>query len=255
MSRNYFIKENGEKYQFREFKKGKIIWRKGRSQGLKGAKGRIGDIKKYCNDLLKYKSKIKILEIGAGFGQALLELKEIFSDKIEIYGTNYEKEFNKKLVKEYARDNGFSIKEKDIPKIYILDAGKKLRFNSNSFDFIFCQATMQYIIDRALFIEEANRILTKQGTAVLELQEFRDDHPKEHKEMIEILEGAKKINFLKHLKNFKNIKIKKSKGRDWHYIIMKKSKDFDLRLKLIKSIPLENKTKKLWGEKVIFKLK
>jgi ubiquinone/menaquinone biosynthesis C-methylase UbiE len=251
--KNYFIKDNGEKYQFREFRKGKIIWREGRSQGLDGAKGRIGNLKRYCNDLLKNKSKIKILEIGTGFGQALLELKVIFGDKIEICGTNYEKEFNKKLVKEYVKDNGFSIKEKDIPKIYILDAGKKLRFNSNSFDFVFCQATMQYIIDRALFIEEVNRILTTSGIGVLELQEFRNDHPMEHKEMIEIWKEKKKINFLKYLENFKNIKIKKSKGRDWHYIIMKKRKYFDLKLKLIKFIPLEDKAKKLWGIKVIFK--
>jgi len=252
--KNYFIKKNGEKYIFREVKKGKIIWGKGRSQGLKGAKGRIGDIRKYCKDLLKNKPKINVLEIGTGFGRALLELKKIFGDKIGIYGTNYEREFNKRLVKEYAKDNGFSIKEKDMPKIYILDAGKKLPFKKEGFDFIFCQATMQYIIDRALFIEEVNRILTKQGRAVLELQEFRDDHPKEHKEMIEIWKSKKKINFLKYLKNFKNIKIKKSQGRDWHYIIMKKAKGFDLKLKLVKSISLENKTKKLWGEKVIFEV-
>ena len=79
-----------------------------------------------------------------------------------------------------------------------------------------------------LFIEETNRILTKQGLAVLELQEFRDDHPKEHKEMIEIWKNNKKINTLKYLKNFKNIKIKKSKGRDWHYIIMKKTKNLNI---------------------------
>jgi len=253
--KNYFIKKNRETYHFKEFKKGKIIWRKGRSQGLEGAKGRIGDIRKYCKDLLKNKPKIKILEMGTGFGKALLELKKIFGDKVEIYGTNYEKEFNKKLIKEYAKDNRFSIKEKDIPKIYILDAGKKLLFRNNFFDLVFCQATMQYIINRALFIEEVNRILTKQGIAVLELQEFRNDHPKEYKDMIEIWKNNKKINFLKYLKKFKNIKIRKSRGRDWHYIIIKKGKDFDLKLKLIKSISLENKAKKLWGEKVIFELK
>ena len=158
MNKNYWIKKRG--------KKGEIIWRTGRSQGLKGAKGRVGDISKQIRELLKNKNKIKILEIGAGFGMALLELKQIFGDQIEVFGTNYEAEWNQKLTEEYALNKKFS--KEEIPKIYTkIDAGKKLPFKNNSFDFIFCQATMQYISDRALFIEESNRILTKNGIAIL----------------------------------------------------------------------------------------
>lgn len=254
--RNYILKKNREKYVFREFKKGKTLWRKGRAQGLEGAKGRIGDIKKYCNNLLKKKSKIKILEVGAGFGRALLELKQIFGDKIEIYGTNYEKEFNEKLIKKYAKDNGFPIKEKDLPKIYILDASKKLPLKGNFFDLVFCQATMQYIEDRVLFLEEVNRILTKQGIALLELQEYRGDHPKEYKNLIEIWADGKRVDVLKYLKKFKNIKIRKSKGRDWHYIVMKKKRNLNLGLKLVHAIELENEIYNgWWGIKVIYILK
>ena len=251
MAKNYILKKSGEKYYFKEIKNGKIIWRKGRSQGLEGAKGRIGDISKQIKEILKDKEKIKILEIGAGFGRALLELKKIFGDRIEVFGTNFEKEFNQKLTKEYAIDQEFSIKE--IPKIYPnFDAGKKFPFKNNSFDFVFCQATMQYISDRALFIEEVNRILTKEGIAILELQEYRKDHPKEYEHLIEIWDNGKKTNFLRYLGKFKNMKIKKSKGRDWHYLIMKKSKNLKLGLKLVQVIDLENDIcSGWWGKKVI----
>lgn len=242
MKKNNWIKK--------EDKKGKIIWRKGRASGLKESKGRIGDITKNIKELLKKKKRIKILEIGAGYGTTLLELKTIFRKKIETFRTNYEKDWNQKLTNEYALSQDFS-KDK-IPKIYIkIDAGKKLPFRNKSFDFVFCQATMQYIIDRALFIEEVNRILTNQGIAVLELQEYRSDHPKKYENLIEVWNNDKKIDFLKYLKKFKNIRIKKSKDRDWHYIIMRKAKKLDLSLKLIRYVDLE-KDFGLWGKKVIY---
>lgn len=244
-TKNYWIKKKDEK--------GNIIWRSGRAQGLDGAKKRIGDIKQDIRSILKRKRKIRILEIGCGFGRALLELKRIFGKKVEVIGTNYESNWNQKLTNEYAFHQGFS--KEEIPKIYILDAGKKLPFKKESFDFVFCQATMQYIINRALFIEESNRILTKEGLAVLELQEFRDDHPEKYKELIEISQGNRKVDVLKYLKKFRNISIKKSKGKWWHYIIMKKANNFDLKLKLIKSINLEAISSKFWGKKVIYEVR
>ena len=250
--KNYTIKKSGEKYHFKEIKNNKIIWRKGRAQGLEGAKGRIGNISRQINELLRNKKKIRVLEIGAGFGRALLELKKTFEEKIEVFGTNFEKEFNQKLTKEYAVDQGFLNNE--VPKIYPnFDAGKKFPFENNTFDFVFCQATMQYISDRALFIEETNRILTKEGVAVLELQEHRKEHPKEYENLIEIWDNGKRINFLKYLGNFKNMQIKKSNGRDWHYLIMKKTRNLKLGLKLIQIIDLENDIYSgWWGKKVIY---
>jgi ubiquinone/menaquinone biosynthesis C-methylase UbiE len=244
MNKNYWIKKKG--------KGGEIIWRKGRSQGLAGAKGRIGNISKQIKEILKKKKQIKILEIGAGFGRALLELKQKFGEKVKVFGTNYESEWNQKLTREYASDQKFS--KEDIPKIYTnFDAGEKLPFKNNSFDFVFCQATMQYIKDRVFFIEEVNRILTKEGMGVLELQEYRSDHPKEYENLIEIWDKGKRIDFVKYLKNFKNMQIKKSKGRDWHYLIIKKAKNTKLKLKLVHSIDLENDIYSgWWGKKVIY---
>ncbi len=246
MRKNYWIKK--------EDKNGGIIWRRGRAQGLEGAKGRIGNITKQIEELLKKKKKIKVLEIGTGFGRALLELKQKFGERIETHGTNYEKEWNQKLTAQYSLDQGFSREE--IPKIYTkIDAGKKLRFKSNNFDFVFCQATVQYIIDRALFIEEVNRVLIKGGIAVLELQEYRSDHPKKYQNMFEIRKDNKVISTIKYLNNFGNIKVRKSLGRDWHYIIMSKVKKLNLKLKLIKHIHVEKINKNWWGTKIICEIR
>lgn len=231
-------------------------WKKGRSLGLEGALGRIGNLTNYVKQILKRKSKVKVLEVGCGYGRALLELKKIFGDRIEIAGTNLEKEYNLALTKKYAISQGLFFGDKNLPKIYALDAGKKLPFKNKSFDFIFCQATMQYISDKILFIQETNRVLTKEGMAVLELQEFRDDHPREYRDMIEVWDNGKKVNILSHLKKFKNIQIKKSTGRCWHYLIMKKNSNFNLNLRFVYFINLGEISPSpiFWGGKSVYVL-
>ena len=79
--------------------------RQGRAKGLfgkKGAEGRVGDVVKYIKQLLKKKKQIKVLEVGTGYGRALLELKKIFGEKIETHGINLEPEWNQNLVRKYA---------------------------------------------------------------------------------------------------------------------------------------------------------
>lgn len=231
--------------------------RQGRAKGLfgeKGAEGRLGNVINYTKEVLKKKQKAKILEVGTGYGRALLELKQIFGDKVETYGINLEKNWNLSLCKKYAKQEGFS--SKNIPdKIYILDAAKKLPFKSGTFDIIFNPATMQYLSDKIQFIEEAHRILTKEGIAALELEQYRPTHPVEYQNNIEIWDKeGKRIDVLNYLKKFKNIQVKKSKNRPWHYILMKKVKNFNLGLKLIKYINLEEiaPSPVFWGSKSIY---
>ncbi len=234
-----------------------VVWNRGRLRGLKEANERIGDLPKEVNRLLCTKKRIKVLEVGCGYGRILLELKKIFGDKIETHGINLEPRWNKNLVKRFALANKiFTKKEvnKNLPKIHILDAGKKLPFKRDSFDLIFAQATVQYINDKALFLEEVNRLLTKKGISFIELQEFKRKHPQEYKNLFEVWDDCKLINSISYLRKFKNIKIKKMRLRDWHVLIIRKGKKFKLNLKLNRAFDLNKICKKWWGSKAIYVL-
>lgn len=76
-------------YNFKKVNGKKVIeWNRGRRRGIKEASERIGDYVKDIQNLINKKGKIKILEVGAGYGRSLLELKKEFGEKIEIHGIN-----------------------------------------------------------------------------------------------------------------------------------------------------------------------
>jgi len=243
-------------YNFKKIKGKKVIeWNKGRLRGITESKERIGDITLLIKKQLKEKRKIRVLEVGCGYCRALMELKKLFGDKIETHGINLEKRWDVKLARRYGlKHKIFTKKEidKNLPKIYILDAGKKLPFKSGSYDFIFSQASVQYIHDKALFLEEVNRLLSKNGTAIIELQEYKPKHSIEYKNLFEIWHKDKIIRSMDYLKRFKNIKFKKYKWES-HVLEIKKSKNFKLNLKLITSFDLNNINPTWWGTKAIYK--
>ena len=250
-------------YNFKKINGKKVIeWNRGRKRGVKELGENIGDYVKDIRGLVNKKGKIKILEIGTGYGKSLLELKKEFGDKIETHGINLEPRWNLDLVKKFAlHHNIFSKKElkENLPKIHILDAGKKLPFKSESFDFIYSIASIQYIHDKALFLEEMNRILKKEGIAKLQ-HSFKksESYPQELRNLFEIWDKGKRIevkNYVLKMKKLKNIKFNKTKTNTIGYLLMTKGKNFKLGLKYITSFDLHNLGEDLWGTKVIYTVK
>ncbi|MDP2628595.1 MAG: class I SAM-dependent methyltransferase, partial [Nanoarchaeota archaeon] len=166
------------------------VWNRGRSRGLEQAKEILGDLRREVNALLKTKNKIKILEVGCGYGRVLLELKKIYGDKIETYGINKEPKWNLKLIKIFGvAEKIFSKKEiaKNLPKLTICKVNRKIPFKSNTFDLVFSERTIQYISDKAKYLEELNRIATSGGIILTDIQDGTENR-------WEILNKNKKIS-------------------------------------------------------------
>ncbi len=184
-------------YNFKKVNGKQIIeWNRGRLRGLSEAKERLGDLVKECNKILKTKKKIKVLEIGCGYAKILIELKKVFGNKIETHGINLEERWRIELVKKFTLSNKLcSNKEfKDLaPKIHIADVGIKIPLKSNSFDLIFSQASFQYVHDKAKALEEINRLLTKEGKAIIELQELKSTPLIGYRELFDVFDKDKRL--------------------------------------------------------------
>ena len=250
-------------YNFKKVEGKKVIeWNKGRRRGIKEASERIGNYVKDIQHLISKKGKIKVLEVGAGYGRSLLELKKEFGENIEASGINLEPRWNLKLVKRFGLHHKIFSKEeieKNLPKLYILDAGKKLPFKSESFDFIYSVSSIQYIHDKALFLEEMNRILKKDGIARLhDAFKKKENYPVELMNLFDIWMNGKRIevkDYILNVKKFKNIQFNKTKENPMGYLLMKKGENFKLDLKYISSFDLHGLGENLWGSKVIYKAK
>ncbi len=247
----YWIKKVGGKKQ--------RVWNYGRSRGLKEVKNIIGDVEKEVTILLKNKKKIKILEIGCGYGKLLLELKKIFGDRVSTFGVNKEKAWNLALIKKFAiAEKIFSKEEvtKNLPKLYTLDVDKKFPFKNNSFDLVISVRTIQYISNKAKFLENLNRIVNISGIVITDIQDGSKDKPVEFRHRWEILDKNKKISIYQLLSKKKGVHLYKERGNPQDkYLKMKKDPKFNLNLKLVSSFDLHKINSDWWGTKSVFVLK
>jgi SAM-dependent methyltransferase len=232
------------------------LWKEGREKGLAELEKRIGNISEIISSLLKDKQKLKILEFGCGYCHAILDLKKKFGDKVEIRGINKEKDYNVGLTRSYALDKGLFSEEdidKNLPSIHIIDANNGLSFKDGEFDLIYGQHSFQYIKEKAFLLEEFNRILNNEGLAHIDIVRYFGNDWSD--QINEVVEDGKTIDFLDYLRRYENLKIEKSKERPYGYLVMKKSPEFKLGLKLVSTKKLNEINKDWWGVKSRFVVK
>ncbi len=115
--------------------------------------------------------KTRVMEIGAGNGRVLMELKKLFPE-VEFYGINKEKTHTF-----YRRESfiltalkfeiftKFDVEQIDLPYIVFqdLDFGGRIPYDQNKFDVIYSQATLPHIKYKFELFNEIMRVLRPGG--------------------------------------------------------------------------------------------
>lgn len=227
-----------------------------KTRGLTEAREKLGDLPKIISQILKKKSRIKILEVGCGYGKVMMELTRLFGNKIDIIGMNLkQKHGSRNKMIDFAIQEGIftpeKIKKIKIPKIIYGDAGEKLPIKSKSIDLVISQVTVMFFKDKIHFYEEVARVLKKNGIALIsghnnyKVQEQLGD-------LLKIHDKEKQIAFKDYIKKFKLIKYVKMKTGANPIQIQSGKLKFNLKLKSTKNI---NKLNKEWfGTQSIYEL-
>ncbi len=115
--------------------------------------------------------KTRVMEIGAGNGRVLMELKKLFPD-VEFYGINKEKTHTFYRRESYILTalkfeifTKFDIEQVDLPYIVFqdLDFGARIPYDQNKFDVIYSQATIPHIKYKFELFNEIMRVLRPGG--------------------------------------------------------------------------------------------
>jgi len=234
------------------------VWNTGRCRGIEDYSKRIGN---FYDEIEKgaEKGRVRVLDLGCGYGNVLLDLKRLLGDKIETYGINLEPRWNLKLIRQFGLAEKIFTKadiDKNLPKLYIGESSKGLPYSSNYFDYILSVASMQYVPDKARLIEECNRVLKKDGICRIQHGFTKHNYVPEYKNHFEIWDNkGKRIDWRNYLNKFKNIQFKTEKGIWEPYLILKKAKNFNLGLKLISSLDVNKINLDWWGTKSVYIIK
>jgi ubiquinone/menaquinone biosynthesis C-methylase UbiE len=105
--------------------------------------------------ILKYKKKVRVLDIGCGTGNYLFKQHEYFKDKgdVEWYGIEPSEAMYDVLM-EHKGDRDIHVK---------LAGAEEIPFEDFSFDYIICNHSYHHFTDKAKAFSEIYRVLLKRG--------------------------------------------------------------------------------------------
>ena len=180
----------------------------------------------------------KILEIGCGYGQVLLDLFLLYGYDVELHGINRSRgngtfETVIKVGKYKGKLNLDSEFIKRIITIEYCDAGLGLPYSDGYFDLVISQMAIIYVRDKVKLIEDVSRVLAPAGFALLHTQFNRPELHAKQRYSIEILEKGKILELENFFSRFSNLRYERMNKGD--VIVLEGGGHLNLGLKLIKS--------------------
>jgi SAM-dependent methyltransferase len=126
--------------------------------------------------------RVEVLEVGFGYGRALLELSWRFrDDDVGFHGVDLNRYVDgddqlREIAETYGPIPSADLAAATLPSLHYYDA-TQLQFPEDSLDFVYSAVTIRFMRDKALFVEEVARVLRPGGTAVLHISEGHWDYP------------------------------------------------------------------------------
>lgn len=201
------------------------------------------------------KLPFRILEIGCGFGQLLLDIRIAFGNKVELHGINLEKDsvdIDRTLrVGKYKNKDMSDLNINNCGINFIFcDAGEYIPFSNNFFDLIISQAAIVYVNDKSKLIQEINRVLKPDGEAHLWVGFENKGNDVGYWSTLEIYKDGEAISLSNYFSQFENIDYKFKYGNST--IHLTKSAKIKMDLELVSFSNLELINPKYYGFKSIY---
>jgi SAM-dependent methyltransferase len=228
-----------------------------RSRGLANLEKLFGDLPGYIRARLADREQLRVLEIGCGYGTALVELRAAFGDRLDLHGINrHARHGSWATARRSVAKLGLMSEEEFMrlapPTIHYHDLDQLLPFPDDRFDLIVSQISFVYLKHKAELLEDVNRVLAPEGVARLDVNIEFPANPGEYRLSFEIWKDGKNISFWDHASQFAGLV--KGEGPTRPYLEVHKTPSLRLGLEYVTDIELSKIHSAWWGRKSIYRV-
>ena len=178
-----------------------------RARGIADLDRLVGGVSIEIEERLAQQEVVRILELGCGYGTALLELHARFGRQVELHGLNrLHGDGNADILLRNGRDRGLFGDDPpgvdELPSMAYGDIAAGLPFPDDFFDLVYSQVAWLYFGNKVGVVREVMRVLRNDGLAKIDADEIRPGLPVEYARLVEIWEDGTLIPFGEYLRRF-----------------------------------------------------
>jgi hypothetical protein len=143
-----------------------------RGRGLEEMSARVGNVKRLVQDLITRYGQVSILEVGFGYGRALLELELLFNGSVSLHGLNRRPEEGNRAslgkLNSYLRLN---LADEQIDRFSLSygDIGSSGTLRGQKFHLVISQMCLVHVIRKLEALEEIHNSIFPGGAARMDL--------------------------------------------------------------------------------------
>ena len=177
-----------------------------RGRGIRDLEERVGSVLAEIDARLAHAGAVRILELGCGYGTALLELRARYGRRVELHGINRAPgDGNPEILLRNAAERGLASAVPDDtpwPSIAYADVAAGLPYADASFDLVVSQVAWLYFGNKIGVLREVMRVLRDDGLAQIDADEERRELPPEYRRLVEIWDDGRLLPFGDYLRRF-----------------------------------------------------
>jgi SAM-dependent methyltransferase len=171
-----------------------------RARGHAELVDRIGGIFAEIDERLAGRERVRVLELGCGYGTVLLELDRRYGPRIDAHGINREpRDGNVDIFRRNGLERGLIAPEEatthPMPTIAYVDVADGLPYPDATFDVVYSQVAWRYFGNKIGVLREVSRVLRDDGIAKIDAEELRPELPPEYRRLVEIWDEERLVPF------------------------------------------------------------
>jgi SAM-dependent methyltransferase len=170
-----------------------------RGRGIDDLARTVGGIVAEIDERLANRDVVRVLELGCGYGTALLELATRYGRRVELHGMNrLPDDGNADILLRNARERGLlgtAPAARDLPCLAFGDVANGLPFPDDTFDLVYSQVAWIYFGAKLAVVRDVMRVLRADGIAKIDADELRPELPQEYGRLVELWENGALVPF------------------------------------------------------------